>query len=154
VGYPRNRLRTPLALHNRFDKFAGSELFAIKNRSFFNQSPTLPIPTGKCPISGTEISGSDSGTTHSNTPTLEFACFCTIFPPNLPRFKANHPEFHRAFPGTNRRQFRFSLSNQAFTTPAPRLSRSSKNTAKIPKIAMFSCYSPLQVQQTPPSTAP
>jgi hypothetical protein len=120
----------------------GFDVFAIKNRSFFNQSPTLPSPTGKCPMSVTEISGSASGTTPSNTPTLEFACFCTIFPPNLRHFKANHPESHRAFPGTNRRQFRFSLSNQAFTTPASRLSRSLKNTAKIPIIAMFSCYSP------------
>jgi len=108
----------------------------------------------KFPMSVTEISGSGSGTTPSNTPTLEFACFCTIFPPNLRHFKANHPESHRAFPGTSRRRFRFSLSNPAFTTPAPRLSRSSKNTAKIPKIAMFSCYSVFQVQQPPPSTAP
>ena len=79
MGYPRNRLRTPLALRNRFDKFAGSELFAIKNRSFFSQSPTLPIPTGKCPMSVTEISGSASGSTPSNTPTLEFACFSRFF---------------------------------------------------------------------------
>ena len=79
MGYPRNRLRTPLALRNRFDKFAGSELFAIKNRSFFSQSPTLPIQTGKCPMFMTEISGSASGSTPSNTPTLEFACFSRFF---------------------------------------------------------------------------
>ena len=79
MGYPRNRLRTPLVLRNRFDKFTGSELFAIKNRSFFSQSPTLPSPTGKCPMSGTEISGPASGTTPSNTPTLEFACFSRFF---------------------------------------------------------------------------
>jgi len=88
---------------------------------------------------------------HSN---VGIRLFFPIFLPNLRRFKANHPESHRAFAGTNRRQFRFPLSNPAFATPAPRLSRSSKNTAKIPKIAMFSCYSIAQVQQTPPSTAP
>jgi len=88
---------------------------------------------------------------HSN---VGIRLFFPIFLPNLPRFKANHPESHRAFSCTNRRQFRFSLLDPAFTTPAPRLSRSSKNTAKIPKIAMFYCYSLAQVRQTPPSTAP
>ena len=154
MGYPRNRLRTPLALRNRFDKFAGSELFAIKNRSFFSQSPTLPTSDWKMfhvRHGNFRFRLWHNALQHSN---VGIRLFLPIFLPNLPRFKANHPESHRAFPCTNRRQFRFPLSNPAFTTPAPRLSRSSKNTAKISKIAMFSCYSLVQVQQTPPSTAP
>ena len=137
MGYPRNRLRTPPALRNRFDKFAGSELFAIKNRSFFSQSPTLPIPTGKCPMSVTEISGSASGTTPSNTPTLEFACFSRFFCQICPVSRQITPNFIAPAPAPLAAKSGFPCQIQPLPPPPPALPVHQKTRQKSLKLPCF-----------------
>ena len=157
MGYPRNRLRTPLALRNRFDKFAGSELFAIKNRSFFNQSPTLPIPTGKCPISGTEISGSASGTTPSNTPTLEFACFSRFFCQICPVSRQITPNFiaHSPAPIAANSGFPCQIRPVPPLSPAfPVHQKTRQKSLKLPCfLAILSSKSGKHPRPQPPETA-
>ena len=137
MGYPRNRLRTPPALRNRFDKFAGSELFAIKNRSFFSQSPTLPIQTGKCPMFMTEISGSASGTTPSNTPTLEFACFSRFFCQICPVSRQITPNFIAHSPAPIAANSGFPCQIQPLPPPPPAFPVHQKTRQKSLKLPCF-----------------